>query len=144
MTLFSHITQTSFILAGVVATLSLASTISAEAKIVTKPTAIDYSLVAPAGDATSIRTIGIQPIPDQTAGIRSILVAQKFSASKSKKRVAKRMRGGLAISPTAAQGDGYPTPGRAFEACGGAGNVFVMYDIDEDGNAYNHSFHCVD
>jgi len=40
--------------------------------------------------------------------------------------------------------DGYPTPGRAFEACGGAGNVFVMYDELPDGTRTNHSYHCVD
>ncbi|MBO6551530.1 MAG: hypothetical protein JJ926_09420 [Roseitalea sp.] len=40
--------------------------------------------------------------------------------------------------------DGYPTPGKAFEACGGAGNVFVMYDELPDGTRTNHSYHCVD
>lgn len=37
--------------------------------------------------------------------------------------------------------DGYPTLGKAQDACG-FGNVFVMYDINEDGTYSNHSFHC--
>lgn len=43
-----------------------------------------------------------------------------------------------------AAADGYPTPGKAFEACGGAGNVFVMYDELPDGTRTNDSYHCVD
>ncbi|MBO6637407.1 MAG: hypothetical protein JJ920_05680 [Roseitalea sp.] len=55
--------------------------------------------------------------------------------------------GGMQLAANAGRGstaDGYPTPGRAFEACGGAGNVFVMYDELPDGTRTNHSYHCVD
>ncbi|MFK5979877.1 MAG: hypothetical protein QM488_13420 [Rhizobiaceae bacterium] len=101
------------------------------------------AVTTPTASATGIGTVGIQLIQDRMTDVRPILVAKKLSASKSRKRVAKRLRGGLAISPSAAKGDGYPTPGKAFQACGGAGNVFVMYDIGPDGQKSNHSYHCV-
>ena len=95
-----------------------------------------------AAGAANLSSIGMYLNADQLAGTQVISVAGKWSASKGKKRVAKTMRGNLAVSPSAATSDGYPTPGRAFEACGGAGNVFVMYDILPDGTETNHSYHC--
>mgnify|MGYP001627832940 FL=1 len=44
----------------------------------------------------------------------------------------------------ATRGDTYPTPGRAIEACGGAGNVAVAWDEDEDGNKSNRRFFCAE
>lgn len=106
--------------------------------------ALCATLLASSVNAAGIGTSGIQHSPDRVIDSRSTLVAKKFSVLKSKRRAAKTLQGGLAISPSSAKGDGYPTPGRAFEACGGAGNVFVMYDIGPDGQTSNHSFHCVD
>lgn len=102
-----------------------------------------FAVTTPTASATGIGTMGIQHIPDRMTDVRPILVVKKLSASKSRKRVAKRLQGGLAISPSAAKGDGYPTPGKAFQACGGAGNVFVMYDIGINGEQTNYSYHCV-
>ena len=38
---------------------------------------------------------------------------------------------------------GYPTPGQAFQACGGADNVFVVYEETPYGNT-GHRYDCVD
>lgn len=95
-------------------------------------------------NAASKGTLETLQISERMTDTRPILVAKKYFVSKAKRRDARAPQRGLAISPSSAKGDGYPTPGRAFEACGGAGNVFVMYDIGPDGQTSNHSFHCVD
>ena len=95
-------------------------------------------------DVSRLTTRVIQADSEQKIDGQPRLLTQKLTVRKNKKRVAKTIRGGLTISPSSARGDGYPTPGKAFEACGGAGNVFVMYDIGADGQTSNHSFHCVD
>ena len=93
--------------------------------------------------AAGLSSTGMQFNDVQMVGNQVIPVTSRLSAAKGKKkRVARTMRGNLSISPSSAAGDGYPTPGRAFEACGGAGNVFVMYDIQPDGSHTNHSYHC--
>lgn len=43
--------------------------------------------------------------------------------------------------PTA---DGYPTPGKAISACGGADNVMIVTEYDEDGTVGPVTYYCVD
>jgi len=39
--------------------------------------------------------------------------------------------------------DGYPTPGKAISACGGAGNVMIVTEYDEDGTVGPVTYYCV-
>jgi len=63
--------------------------------------------------------------------------AERHAVKKSPAAFASAQRGGGTTA------DGYPTLGKAIDACG-HGNVFVMYEELPDGSTQNHSFHCVD
>jgi len=73
------------------------------------------------------------------------IVLTGISPSQAKERYTMKKSGGFVIAQHGggSTADGYPTLGKAIDACG-HGNVFVMYEELPDGSTQNHSFHCVD
>ena len=73
------------------------------------------------------------------------IVIAGISPSQAKERHMMKKTGSFAIAQQGggSTADGYPTLGKAYDACG-HGNVFVMYEELPDGTTQHHSFHCVE
>ncbi|MAY63407.1 MAG: hypothetical protein CML29_14475 [Rhizobiales bacterium] len=80
------------------------------------------------------------------AGLAFSLVAGSAHAANLhiKKNGGKHIKPFTGTGGNAARGATCPAPGRAIEACGGAGNAAVAWDEDEEGNTHNRRFFCAE